>query len=131
LGGKQPLWIVADEVEAIARELLRGTPEPFRVLDRGALESAVARPLNAWAYDGETDLIILAVRLLEGIGQSHCFQQGNKRTAFFAAIEFIEANGGEFDDRDTEILATVIEGVILKTISRYVLVEALRKKVKF
>jgi death-on-curing protein len=43
---------------------------------------------------------VLAVRLMAGIAQSHAFEQGNKRTAFVAMVQFLIANGYDtaFDD---------------------------------
>lgn len=43
---------------------------------------------------------MLAVRLMSGIAQSHAFEQGNKRTAFIAMVQFLIANGLDtsFDD---------------------------------
>ncbi|MCF4126271.1 type II toxin-antitoxin system death-on-curing family toxin [Methylobacterium sp. SyP6R] len=126
-----PIWITADEIEAINQEILSETSEPFHVLNRGGLESAAARPLNAWAYEGEDDRIVLAVRLLEGIGQNHCFQQGNKRTAFFAALEFIERNGGEYAVNDSDDLGRLCEAVILRQAAPMELVAMLRRRVRF
>ena len=58
----------------------------------GLLESALARPRNAFAY-GEEDIIVLAVALMAGIARAHAFEQGNKRTAFAAMRLFLCANG--------------------------------------
>jgi death-on-curing protein len=65
--------------------------EAFRTRSR-LLESALARPRNAFAY-GEEDIVALAVRLLAGVAQAHAFEQGNKRTAFIAMTEFLILNG--------------------------------------
>src|SRR5713226_575938 len=65
----------------------------------GLLESALARPRNAFAY-GEEDMVILAVILMAGIARAHAFEQGNKRTAFAAMRLFLRINGYDtaFDD---------------------------------
>jgi death on curing protein len=68
------------------------TGERHFLRDRGLLESALARPRNAFAY-GEEDIVALAVRLLAGVAQAHAFEQGNKRTAFIAMTEFLILNG--------------------------------------
>jgi len=62
------------------------------VRDVGLLEGGLARPQNAFAY-GEEDVVALAVRLLSGIALAHAFEQGNKRTAFIAMVQFLVANG--------------------------------------
>jgi death on curing protein len=63
------------------------------------LESAVARPRNAFGY-GEEDIVTLAVTLMAGIARAHAFEQGNKRTAFAAMRLFLRAYGYDtnFDD---------------------------------
>ncbi|MCG6112940.1 MAG: type II toxin-antitoxin system death-on-curing family toxin [Paracoccus sp.] len=60
--------------------------------DPALLESALARPQNQHAY-GETDIFQLAASYAEGISRNHAFVDGNKRTAFYAAADFLEQNG--------------------------------------
>jgi death-on-curing protein len=79
------------------------------------LESAVARPQNAFAY-GEEDIIVLAVRPMAGIAQAHAFEQGNKRSAFVAMIQFLMNNGCDVAIEDTlpwaeQIIAFVEHGL--------------------
>lgn len=64
--------------------------------DRGALESAVARPQSGY-YE---DLIQEAAALWESLSQNHPFVDGNKRTAVTVAAAFLRVNGYrlEFDD---------------------------------
>lgn len=73
------------------------TGEPFLLLHAGALESALQRPRNLWAYEAVEDVGALAVRLMMGIARDHPFMQGNKRTGFEAALIFLIANGHLFD----------------------------------
>jgi death-on-curing protein len=68
------------------------TGETHFLRDQGLLDSAMARPRNAFAY-GEEDIVVLAVRLLAGIAQAHAFEQGNKRTSFIAMTQFLMING--------------------------------------
>jgi death-on-curing protein len=75
------------------------------------MDSAMARPQNAFAY-GEEDVVALAVRLLAGLAQAHAFEQGNKRTSFVAMNEFLMINGHELAIDDTprwadEVIALV------------------------
>lgn len=126
-----PIWPVAEEVIELNRCIVEAKDEPHLVLSRGALEGALRRPLNFWLYEGLVDRIALAVLLAEGIGQSHCFQQGNKRTGFFTALDFIELNGGDCGAVDTEALGEICEAVMLKNAPPESLIGALRSKVKF
>ena len=75
--------------------------------DLGLLESALARPQNAFAY-GEDDIVVLAVRLMAGIAQAHAFEQGNKRTAFEALWHFLRLNGFDLAIDDTEAWAAAV-----------------------
>lgn len=76
----------------INRAVVEITGEPHVLRDRGLLESALARPKNAFAY-GEKDIVMLAVRLLSGIAQAHAFAQGNKRACFVTMAQFLLLNG--------------------------------------
>jgi death-on-curing protein len=95
----EPNWLPIEVVIEHNRLELMGTGEQHFLRDVGLLESALARPRNAFAY-GEEDIVILAVRLLAAIAQAHAFEQGNKRTAFAATRLFLRANGYDtaFDD---------------------------------
>jgi len=64
--------------------------------DRGALESALARPQSGY-YE---DLIQEAAALWESLSQNHPFIDGNKRIAITIAAAFLRVNGYRlaFDD---------------------------------
>ena len=100
----EPLWLPIEAVIEINGTAVALTGERHFVRDRGLLESALARPQNAFAY-GEEDIIALAVRLMAGIAQAHAFEQGNKRTAFVAMVQFLMANGYEVVIEDSEAWA--------------------------
>ncbi len=65
-------------------------PTPLR--DSGALESAVLKPQMAAYYEG-ADLDRQAARLAVGISQAQAYVDGNKRTAYIAALVFLRTNG--------------------------------------
>ena len=64
--------------------------------DPALLESAPARPQNLHAY-GEHDHFQLAASYAEGISRNHAFVDGNKRTAFQTAHQFLKDNGHQLD----------------------------------
>lgn len=66
--------------------------------DRGALESALARPQTGYYKD----LVEQAAALLESLWQNHPFLDGNKRLAITVTAAFLGVNGYrlEFDDLD-------------------------------
>ena len=57
--------------------------------DAALLDSALARLQNQHAY-GEIDTFQLAACYAEGILRNHAFVDGNKRTAFYVAADFLE-----------------------------------------
>jgi death on curing protein len=89
------------------------------------LESALARPQNAFAY-GEGDIIVLGVRLMVGIAQAHAFEQGNKRTAFVSLRLFLRPNGFDLDIEDTEAWAELLISLIEHRSTEEDFVRALR-----
>lgn len=63
------------------------------IRDAGLLESALARPLDVFAYKRKYDLADLAAAYAFGLSQNHPFQDGNKRVAFLASGLFLDLNG--------------------------------------
>ena len=61
------------------------------IRDKGAVESALARPKNLAAY-GDPDAAALAAAYCYGIARNHGFVDGNKRTAWIAARLFLRDN---------------------------------------
>ena len=64
----EPQWLPIEAVIEYNRLEVEATGEHHFVRDLGLLESALARPQNAFAY-GEDDIVVLAVRLMAGIAQ--------------------------------------------------------------
>jgi death-on-curing protein len=88
----EPRWLPVEVVVEINRAAVAMTGERHVVRDLGLLDSALARPRNAFSY-GEDDIVALAVRLLAGLAQAQAFEQGNKRTSFIAMTQFLMING--------------------------------------
>ncbi|MBV9115219.1 MAG: type II toxin-antitoxin system death-on-curing family toxin [Hyphomicrobiales bacterium] len=91
------------------------------------MSSALARPRHCYIYDGERDILWLAVSLLAAIVQNHPFEQGNKRTAFLAALIFLNKNGYDltFPDENAK-LADLVLGLAAHTKTEPEGVDALR-----
>ena len=64
----------------------------YGVFDRKLVESALARPQHAAAYEN-ADLIRQSATLLFGLIKSHPWEGGNKRTATFLTNLFLKRNG--------------------------------------
>lgn len=89
----EPEWLSRDDVEELQTIVIEkdggltgGLVKP------DLLESALARPQNAFAYMGENDLFRLAATYAEGIALNHAFSDANKRTALMAADVFLFLN---------------------------------------
>jgi len=63
------------------------------IRDEGLLDSALAKPLNVFAYGENVDLFTLAASYAFGIARNHAFVDGNKRTALVVCLGFLRFNG--------------------------------------
>jgi death-on-curing protein len=91
----EPEWLDVNIMLDVHAEQLALFGGPDGVRDLGLLESALARPVNKYAY-GETDLASLAAAYGFGIAKNHPFVDGNKRAAFAAIVVFLGLNGIDF-----------------------------------
>jgi death-on-curing protein len=93
---KEPEWLdLAIVLDFHSEQLsLFGGADGLR--DLGLLESALARPINKFAY-GKTNLAALAAAYGFGIARNHAFVDGNKRTALASMIVFLGLNGMDLD----------------------------------
>jgi death-on-curing protein len=85
-------WISADLVFAIHDRQLAEHGGTDGIRDRGAIESALARPLNMVVY-GHPDVADLAAAYTFGLCRNHGFVDGNKRVAWIIARLFLSDNG--------------------------------------
>jgi len=102
----EPVWLTADLVLAIHEQQLRLFGGPPGVRDLGALESALGRPRNRWAYEG-SELPQLAAAYAFGIARNHPFVDGNKRTALLSIITFLGLNDVEFAASEAEAVVII------------------------
>lgn len=79
----------------------------FGVFDRNLIESALARPQHAAAYEN-ADIIRQAATLIFGLIKSHPWEGGNKRTATFLANLFLKRNGWKLATTTLEIVEMVL-----------------------
>lgn len=104
---KEPVWLLKCVVEAMHDAQLAEHGGAAGVRDAGLLDSALARPVNAYAY-GEIDVCALAAAYAFGIVRNHPFGDGNKRTAFLAAYVFLALNGFELTADQIAATTTVL-----------------------
>ncbi len=90
---KEPVWAEKEallllHLKALARF---GGAEGLR--DEELLDSALARPQNAFHYDGQKEIAALAASYAFELAKNHAFVDGNKRVAFMAMGVFLAVNG--------------------------------------
>ncbi len=78
------------------------------VRDHGLLDSALARPQNAYAY-GVSDFHALAATIAFGIARNHPFLDGNKRTALHSALIFLAINGVAVPAPSVAMVETMVQ----------------------
>ncbi len=89
-------WLSRRMVEAFHAESLSRFGGAPGIRDEGLLESALARPLNAAAYNPDSTVFDLAALYCVGIVKNHPFIDGNKRTGLLAGRVFLALNGYRF-----------------------------------
>ena len=98
-------YLSAEQVRALHADQVRLHGGATGLRDRGALESALARP--AATFGGEDlyeDLASKAAALMHSLVLNHPFVDGNKRVAAHAAIVFVELNGQTFVATPSELV---------------------------
>lgn len=88
----EPIWLDAADALAIHDRQLAEHGGGSGVRDRGLLASALAGPVNRWAY-GEDHPAALAEAYAYGVARNHPFVDGSKRTAWVLARLFLRLNG--------------------------------------
>ena len=121
-----PKWVTQQLVEYIHEGVIEIGGGAHGLRDAALLESALARPQNLHAY-GETDIFELAASYAEGIARNHAFVDGNKRTAFFVASDFLEQNGYELPSAVNQEHADMMVELGQGNITREEAAEHLRK----
>lgn len=121
----EPAWVERIVVDAIHLDQLREHGGLQGIRDENALESALARARNKWAYDGIEDPATLAAAYGFGLGTSHPYRDGNKRIAFVTMVVFLGLNGWELEASDAEVVETML-GVAGGSLSEAGLAEWIR-----
>jgi death-on-curing protein len=120
-------WVVAEVVYAVHDRQLAEHGGLDGVRDRGAVESALARPQNLAAY-GDPDAAALAAAYAYGLLRNHGFADGNKRTAWVIARSFLADNGYLLRFEPAETVG-VVEAVAAGTLEEDQLAEWFRRRI--
>jgi death-on-curing protein len=107
---RDPVWV---ELEAVLRfhdESIMAFGGVPGIRDSGAVESALARPQNFYAYrQPRPDIFELAAAYTLALCQNHGFIDGNKRTAFLTGAMFLARNGYAVEAEQAEVVAAMLE----------------------
>lgn len=101
------IWLERRDVEAFHATQIAQFGGLAGVRDAGALESALPRPRNLVAH-GAASVFELAAAYAFGIARAHPFVDGNKRTAFVAAVVFLEINGYSFSAIEEDVVIAIL-----------------------
>ena len=104
---REPVWVPRVVVDAIHLDQLRAHGGLAGLRDEDALESALARARQRWAYEPTTDLPALAAAYGFGLCQNHPFRDGNKRVAFVTMVVFLMLNGWAFAAPESEVVTAM------------------------
>ena len=105
---KEFVWVLDEVVLALHGELLAAHGGLSGIRDRGAVESALARPRNLAADEACDDKARLAAAYAYGIAKNHGFANGNKRTALVTADVFLMLNEYELVSSPLENVLTIL-----------------------
>jgi len=105
---KEFIWVLDEVVLALHDEQLAAHGGLAGIRDRGAVESALARPRNLAACEACDDIARLAAAYAYGIARNHGFADGNKRTALVTADLFLMLNGYELVSSPVENVLTIL-----------------------
>lgn len=122
----EPRWLTRVAVEAMHHDQLQEHGGLPGVRDENALESALARPRQRWAYQPESDLWALAAAYGFGLARNHPFQDGNKRITFVAMAVFLGLNDLDLDVAEEEVVAVMLD--LASGLSQEALAEWLRRQ---
>lgn len=98
---EEPTWITESALLAMHARHVERFGGTHGIVDVNVILSALARPIQRWAYDPDADMADLAAAYLVGFARSQGFVDGNKRTGLGCALAFLDVNGHATDfDQD-------------------------------
>lgn len=112
----EPTWINKKALLLLHEQSLAEFGGARGLRDDGLLESALARPQNAYAYKPESTIAELAAAYGFGLAKNHPFVDGNKRMAFMSIGLFLAVNGYSLKVDQVEAIQMIM-GVAAGSIS--------------
>jgi death-on-curing protein len=90
---QEPIWMDKPEVLIAHSMQLAEHGGSDGIRDETLLDSALAKPLNVFAYADSISLPRRAASYAFGLARNHAFIDGNKRTALVVSEGFLRVNG--------------------------------------
>lgn len=104
----EPKWVTVEVIIAMHDRQIAEFGGASGVSDLGLLQSAIARPQNAFYYNQVVSLTKLAACYAFGIAKNHAFVDGNKRTAFMSCYLFLMKNGFAINATEEERFIAIL-----------------------
>lgn len=104
---REPRWVLRDAVLALHERLLAEFGGLAGLRDSGLFDSALARPLQRFAY-GRRAIHDLAAAYAFGLVRNHPFLDGNKRIGFATGVLFLELNGWRFTAAEVDAVVQTL-----------------------
>ncbi|MEP6999590.1 MAG: type II toxin-antitoxin system death-on-curing family toxin [bacterium] len=104
----EPVWIPLATLHLLHDRQIELFGGLRGIRDEGAIDSALARPVNAWSYGQADDLETLAAIYLCALARQQGYLDGNKRSALAAMLVFLKVNGQKLNAPGPELYAIVI-----------------------
>jgi death-on-curing protein len=95
-------------IDAIQADMLLTHGGLPGIRDENALESALARPRQRFAYEPNTDLPALAAVYGYALVRNHPYCDGNKRVAFVVMAVFLALNGLTLTASEAGVVTTMV-----------------------
>lgn len=122
----EPHWLPADEIKKLNAADSEEVGHGAVIADMAALDKALYRPKQLWAYHGERDILRLACALLVGILEAHPFGRGNRPTGLAAMVMFLEVNGYRWTAPDGPVVGAYVRALAEGRYTEEGLAETLR-----
>ena len=105
----EPEWVEKSTLLFLVNDSLAEHGGASGLRDEGLLDSALARPINRYGYEGETGIAPLAACYGFGIAKNHPFIDGNKRAALIAVGLFLKLNGFNLRAPQIDTFQTILK----------------------
>ena len=103
-----PRWISKKALLLLHEESLAQFGGARGLADEGLFDSALARPMNTYAYRPESTIADLAASCAYGLARNHAFVDGNKRIAFLSIGVFLAINGYRLKADQVDAIQTML-----------------------